>query len=411
MAAERDPDRWLTDYTLLALRTGRCAREAGATALVDRYGVDDLAEQVETEEAPAAGRLAEDAAALAERLPAQGFGAHRAAFLGDQLAAVQAMAEQLNGAGRPLRELVRRCVGVEGAPVPETEFEAAHDLLDRALPNGAGPLVRRLEEWRTAHLLDDPAALPGLIERAAAETRRRTAALIGLPEEETEVRVVSGVAFHGAGSYQGGGRSVLYVNSDVPLNLADLFHLVSHEGHPGHIAEGALKEVHLVDGEGRTEQRVRFMPSPQFTVSEGLGLYAQAIAFPGDEAQRWLRENVLAERGITADGGDFAAIHEARNRLWGVWANAALLADEGRPEDEALAYLARWSLLSDAELAAARAVFSGPGGGPYIFAYHHGHRLLADWLDAPDRPARIRRLLTEQIRIADLAPPAEGETG
>ena len=88
------------------------------------------------------------------------------------------------------------------------------------------------------------------------------------------------------------------------------------------------------------------MISPQFVVSEGLGLHAQEIAFPGDEAQRWLTDEILSPLGIAPDGSDFAAIHDARNALWGAWGNAALLAAEGRPDAEIADYLTRWALLT-----------------------------------------------------------------
>lgn len=55
-------------------------------------------------------------------------------------------------------------------------------------------------------------------------------------------RLVSGAHFRAAGEYEGGLRSTLHINSDLPFNLADLLYVVAHEGHPGHIAESLLKE-------------------------------------------------------------------------------------------------------------------------------------------------------------------------
>ncbi|WP_187414639.1 hypothetical protein [Nonomuraea sp. PA05] len=98
---------------------------------------------------------------------------------------------------------------------------------------------------------------------------------------------------------------------------------------------------------------MRFMLSPSFVLSEGLGLLAEELVFPGDEAQAWLSANVLPELGIRPDGSDLAAVHRAKNVLWGVWGNAAFLADKGRNEAEIAAYLGRWSLYGDDEVAAA----------------------------------------------------------
>ncbi|MEV6232448.1 hypothetical protein AB0L88_31775 [Saccharopolyspora shandongensis] len=39
-----------------------------------------------------------------------------------------------------------------------------------------------------------------------------------------------------------------------------------------------------------------------------------------------------------------------------------------------------------------------------MLGYFHGWRLLDSWLDATDRTAGVRRLLTEQLLPADLEP-------
>jgi hypothetical protein len=96
--------------------------------------------------------------------------------------------------------------------------------------------------------------------------------------------------------------------------------------------------------------------------------------------------------------------NDARSALFGAWGNAALLADEGRPDTEATTYLSRWALLGEAEAAAARRYVSVPGLSLYVLGYYHGWRLVGSWLDGPDRHDRVRRLLTEQLLPADLGP-------
>ncbi|GAA2076506.1 hypothetical protein GCM10009780_11250 [Actinomadura alba] len=139
-------------------------------------------------------------------------------------------------------------------------------------------------------------------------------------------------------------------------------------------------------------------------ISEGLGLHAQDIVFPGDKAQAWLTDHALAEHGMAPDGSDFAAIHRAQNVLFGVWANTACMAAEGRPDTELAAYLSRWALLSDTETGAALGSLRATGMALYVLGYFHGWRLLDSWLAAPDRDSRVRRLLTEQLLPADLRP-------
>ncbi|MFI6515728.1 hypothetical protein ACIBF1_09235 [Spirillospora sp. NPDC050679] len=396
---------WLRDYALLALRVNRRMAGGATETLLIYRGPAEWRVRAETEEPPPAERLVEDADALLEHVP---FTPERSRYLTAQVRALRAVARHLSGVEQPLSEYARECLGISAHRLPEEVFEEAHARLDAALPRGRGSLAERLHAWQAAHTLP-PARrdeLPALVERAVAETRRRTSAIVPLPADEVvRCRLVSGVRFRAAGEYEGGVRSVLHVNADLPFNLADLLYVVAHEGHPGHIAESLLKERRLVEEQGRLDHRVRFMLGPSFVVSEGLGLHAQDIVFPGDEAQSWLADNVLAEYGIPSDGSDFAAIHRAQNVLFGAWGNAAFLAAEGRPDTELAAYLSRWALLSDAETGAALSSLRATGMALYVLGYFHGWRLLDSWLAAPDRDARVRRLLTGQLLPADLQSP------
>ncbi|TMR93223.1 hypothetical protein [Nonomuraea basaltis] len=378
---------WQRDYAMLALRINRLA---GGAMLIYR-GPEEWSAQAGSEPPAAPGKLADDAERLLDGAPS--------AYLAGQVRAMRAVARHLNGERLPLAEYARECLGLEPRRLPETVFEEAHAELDAALPKGPGPLAERLQAWQAAHTLDPIDRLPGLVAKAVAETRARTNAIIPLPDGEVVgCRLVEGVSFHGAGDYEGGLRSTIHINKAVPFNLADLLYLVSHEGHPGHIAESMLKEIHLAD---RQDQGVRFMLSPAFVLSEGLGLLAEEILFPGDEAQTWLNQHIFPEAGIRPGGhSDFAAIHHAKNVLWGVWGNVAFLAAEGRTDAELAAYLARWSLYSDDEVALALGLLKPSPMSPYIFGYFHGWELLRPW--AARSPDRVRRLLTEQLLPADV---------
>lgn len=400
------PDEWLHRYALLALRLDRQLQGSATGTVVVYQGPPDWRAEVAGEEPPPAGRLIEDAEELLAEIP---FGPDRTEYLAAHVRSMRAVARRLSGVELPLPEYASEVLGVSASFLPEDLFDDAHARLDRALPPGPGSLSDRLHAWQAAHTLpaEQRDRLPGLVERAIAETRRRTERIVPLPPDEVvRCKLESGVAYRAAGEYEGGVTSTLHLNGDLPFNLADLFYVVAHEGHPGHIAESLLKDHRLVREQGRLDQQIRFMLSPSFVLSEGLGLHAEDIIFPGDEAQAWLTDNVLAEFDIAPDGSDFAAIHRVQNILFGAWANAAYLADEGRSDEELAAYLSRWALLSDAEAAAALATLRATGMAVYITAYFHGWRILDTWL-ATDRTALVRRLLTEQLLPAQLeASPA-----
>ncbi|TDC25364.1 hypothetical protein E1265_07280 [Streptomyces sp. 8K308] len=390
-------DAWVRGYALLALRV---ARRVGGMLIY--RGPAAWERRVAAEEPPPSRRLVDDAEWLLDRLP---FAPPRSRYLAAQVRALRAVARTSDGGCPPLAEYARETLGIAADPVPEAELAAAHAMLDAALPRGSGRLADRLRAWEAAHALPDHrrGELPDLIGLAVAETRARTHVIVPLPADEcVGVRLVPEAHFLAAGSYDGELRSTIHVNESLPFNLADLLYVVAHEGHPGHIAESMLKELHLVEGRGWKDQWVRFMLSPAFVVSEGIGLHAQGVVFPGDEAQRWLADRVFPAFGIAPDGGDLAAVHHARNLLWGAWANAALLAADGRPRAEVAGYLARWALLDEAGVAAALTSIGAPGMGLYVLGYHHGHRLVGEFLARGDRHAAVRRLLTEQLLPADL---------
>lgn len=394
---------WIRDYALLALRLDR---QVSGPVLIYQ-GPPEWSRQVDAEEPPPAGRLVDDADRLLDTVP---FEPARSRYAAAQVRAMRAVGRQSAGERIPLPELGRECLGTAVGRVDESCFEQAHDRLDAALPAGPGSLADRLSAWRTAHTLAPDRVrqrLPELLDSAIAEVRARTdAAIVPLPPDEVVgTKLVTGTHFWGAGAYEGGRRSTLHVNLDIPFNLADLLYLVAHECHPGHIAEAVLKQIHLVERRGFLEQQVRFMLSPAFALSEGLGLHAESLAFPGDEAREWLSRNVFPSEGITPDDSDVATIHDVKNVLWGVWANAAFLAAEGRPDAELIDYLRRWALYDEDEAAAAVGSLRAPSMGVYVLGYYYGWSILQPWLRGPDRHRRARRLLTEQTLPAD----TEGE--
>jgi hypothetical protein len=75
---------------------------------------------------------------------------------------------------------------------------------------------------------------------------------------------------------------------------------------------------------------------------------------------------------------------------------------EGRPEKEAIRYLARWALLDEEEARRALPSLRRPFAEAYAFCYHHGRKLLEPRIRGPGRNDFVRSLLTEQVCPSDL---------
>jgi hypothetical protein len=107
--------------------------------------------------------------------------------------------------------------------------------------------------------------LSDLFERAILEARRRTDALLGLPEgEKVTFEAMNGQPFLALAEYRGGLRSRILANTERPFNVADLLYVACHEGYPGHLAEIVLKEKRLAGEKDYPEELVSFLPTPRF---------------------------------------------------------------------------------------------------------------------------------------------------
>jgi hypothetical protein len=111
---------------------------------------------------------------------------------------------------------------------------------------------------------------------------------------------------------------------------------------------------------------------------------------------------VVRDAGIPFDLAHARAVELALQPCRWAEVNAALmLHDAGADEADVRAYLERWGLMSP-ELAAHLVRFlEEPTSRTYLVAYPAGRERCAAYV-AGD-PARFRRLLTEQVRVSDLA--------
>ncbi|MDQ4076184.1 MAG: hypothetical protein M3220_08050 [Chloroflexota bacterium] len=393
-------EQWIQRYVHLAFEIDKHFRQSADSWYVDYYyGPAEWRAAVESEPPHPAAALVSEAVALTEAIPAQGFAPQRATYLEKQVRAMETIARKLNGETFPLQEETERVLDVRPSWIPETQFEEGLALYDEALP-GTGPLKERYAAWRERHELEPGHGelLATLMEQTLAEARRRTRRLIGLPrDEEVETKTITGKAWGAANWYLGNYRSRMELNTDLPTNLAMLVYLMCHEAYPGHHTEFALKEQALVREQGLLEYTISPVLSPQLTISEGIAELAPEMIFAPDEIEEWSREHLYAPAGIEDDGTDGAKIRAAERLLREAAGNAALMLDQGEPEEEVLAYLRRYTIEPEVRVQKALAFLKDPLMRPYIFSYTYGRRLLEPLLQGPNRLTTLRRLLTEQL--------------
>ncbi len=97
------------------------------------------------------------------------------------------------------------------------------------------------------------------------------AADFGLPDgEDLRVSLVTGQPWSAYNWFDGGRRSRVDINTDLPVRASDLIGTIAHETYPGHHLEHAWKEADLVDTQGRLESSILLINTPECLISEGL---------------------------------------------------------------------------------------------------------------------------------------------
>jgi hypothetical protein len=415
------PDAIARDYLLLALRLDQ--RSPG---LVDGYfGPADLKAQADMEQLRSPARLADDAVALRARLPDEVPDVARRRWLHVQLTALEAQARALAGDGLPYLDHVERCFDHRPGRRDDEGFRAIAMRLEELIP-GTAPIQARLADL-DRHLTIPAAAVAGVADSLADTFRERARRDFGLPDGESlAIELVREQPWNGYNWFDGGLRSRVQLNVDLPIRAPDLIHVLAHETYPGHHLEHAWKEADVALRQGLLEASVLLINTPECLVSEGLADLGHEFAVGPDGDAPLLAE--LADRAHLAAAGSTAAerrswaerqteIAVLRRGLGSIAVNAALMRHvDGTPHEQVADYLVEVGLMAPERAEKRLEFIEHPLWRTYVFVYSEGERLLRRWLDevpAVDRTARFGRLLHEQITPgqvrAELAQPVGSE--
>ena len=128
------------------------------------------------------------------------------------------------------------------------------DSLNAVLP-GSGPVPARLERYKQNFVIPKE-KLDTVFKAAIAEAKKRTAAQVQLPPEESfTLEYVTDKPWSGYNWYQGSMKSLIQINTDLPIFIDRAIDLGAHEGYPGHHVYNVLLEKNLVRDRGWPEYR------------------------------------------------------------------------------------------------------------------------------------------------------------
>jgi hypothetical protein len=297
--------------------------------------------------ASAAGRLLADIPNLSDADRRDELVVLRREYLRRQIEALRTRVRMLEGVTLTFDEESQALYDAVAPVHPESYFADALQEIDRLLP-GEGLPVDRYDAFRQKFIVPAP-RLARVFDRAIAECRTRTLPHVQLPPAESfTVEYVTNKPWSGYNWYQGNYRSLIQVNTDLPIYIDRAVDLACHEGYPGHHVYNALLEQHLVRDRGWVEFTIYPLFSPQSLVAEGTANYGIEVAFPGDERAAFEHEVLYPEAGLDpSQAAAYARVQTLIDRLAYAGNEAARRYLNGQfDRKQATAWLAQYAMTS-----------------------------------------------------------------
>lgn len=251
------------------------------------YGPPEWRTEAETARKPLAAINAQAAAAETQlaglpipvtKGPDAELWALRRQYLSRQLASLRSRVAMLQGKKLTFDEESLALYDAVAPTKPVSEFEAVLAQLSAKLP-GEGSLIDRYDRYKQGFVIPK-ARLDRVFQEAIRGCRGRTPSLLMPMQERFTVEYVTNKSWSGYNWYQGGFKSLIQVNTDLPIYIERALDLACHEGYPGHHVYNVLLEKNLVKDRGWIEYTVYPLFSPQSLIAEGTANYGIEVAYP-----------------------------------------------------------------------------------------------------------------------------------
>jgi hypothetical protein len=267
------------------------------------YGPPEWRKEAEGSKRPLAA-IDSDAAALLASLNAAAPGNTaeeilrlRHTYLTKQLGALRTRVAMLSGRKLTFDQESQALYDAVAPTYPVSRFEDAIATLDKRLP-GNGSVLERYEAFRNGFVIPRD-RLDATFKAAIDGCRARTLEHVRLPAGESfTVEYVTNKSWSGYNWYQGNYRSLIQVNTDLPIFVDRAIDLACHEGYPGHHVYNALLEKNLMRDRGWVEYSVYPLFSPQSLIAEGTANFGIDVAFPPSERLAFEQKTIFPAAGL-----------------------------------------------------------------------------------------------------------------
>jgi hypothetical protein len=326
-----------------------------------------------------------------ERQPSDEMQRLRVQYLARQLSALTARVRMLKGERLSFDDESRALYDAVAPTYPESHFQEVLDRMAKRFP-GNGPLVDRYEAFRRAFIIPHDKLDP-VFQRAIQACRERTLEHVTLPAHERfRVQYVTNKSWSGYNWYQGGYRSLIQVNTDLPIYIDRAVDLACHEGYPGHHVYNVLLEKNLVRDRGWIEYTVYPLFSPQSLIAEGTANFGIEVAFPGKDRVEFERTTLFSIAGLdSARAADYYEVQALADQLAYAGNEAARrYINKEIDAAQAIAWLERYALMPH-DRAAQRVRFFDQYRS-YVINYNLGKDMVRRYVESrggtPDKPAK-----------------------
>ncbi len=280
--------------------------------------------------------------------------------------------------------------------------------LEKLIP-GEGALAARVDAFNERYVIPK-ARLQSVFDAAIAECKKRTADHITLPAGENfTMEFVTGKTWSGYNYYKGGYKSLIQVNTDLPIRISRAVDLGCHEGYPGHHVLNLMVEQKMAREKGWKEYEVNPLYSPTSVLSEGSANYGIDLAFPAAERLAFERDVLYPLAGLDPKTAEaYWKMQQMTEALSGARLTIAKMYLDGElTRAQALELTQKYLLLSPAR--AEQSVAFTDHYRSYVINYGWGKDLVRNYVERgnpgqAERWRRMEKILSEPTLPADLLP-------
>jgi hypothetical protein len=330
----------------------------------------------------------------------------RAVALRGMLVAADTRLQMLQGRKFSFRDEAKGQFATEPELKPLKYYDAILANLEKLVP-GTETLATRVDTFNERYTIPKD-RLQRVFDAAIAECKKRTAAHIALPAGETfTMEFVTGKTWSGYNYYKGNYKSLIQINTDLPIRISRAVDLGCHEGYPGHHVLNLMVEERLARANGWKEYEVNPLYSPTSVLSEGSANYGIDLAFPGPERLKFERDVLYPLAGLDPKSAEsYWQMQQMTEGLSGARLTIAKMYLDGEIDRaNALELTQKYLLLSPAR--AEQSVGFTDHYRSYVINYGWGKDLVRNYVERgnPDMATRWQRmemLLSEPTQPADL---------